>query len=231
MSYENPLLPDAPSPGALPPVSAPTSSAAPAAAPAAAASTQITIDDFMKVELRTAKVLTAERVEKSRKLLKLSVDVGTEVRTLVAGIAEAQHELDALARKTVVIVFNLEAGEADGNRVGERHGPRGQSRRRQTDGRVVRRTAGAGQCEFVDVSRTPMMECLAFRRIARSGWCRTLRPKTVDPSRRACSRGLLLDRRRTGTALRETATARYFESIRKQPSQLLLFLRDMPAKW
>ena len=61
----------------------------------------------MKVELRTAKVLTAERVPKSKKLLKLSVDVGTEQRTLVAGIAEA-YEPETLIGRTVVIVFNLQ---------------------------------------------------------------------------------------------------------------------------
>ena len=60
----------------------------------------------MKVELRVAKVLTAERVEKSKKLLKLTVDVGTEQRTLVAGIAEA-YEPESLVGKTVVIVFNI----------------------------------------------------------------------------------------------------------------------------
>jgi methionyl-tRNA synthetase len=106
---DNPLPPDAPSPGALPPTSAP---AAPAAA-APAADTRISIDDFMKVELRTAKVLTAERVEKSKKLLKLSVDVGTEQRTLVAGIAEA-YEPETLVGKTVVIVFNLKPAKLMG---------------------------------------------------------------------------------------------------------------------
>ena len=45
----------------------------------------------MKVELRTAKVLTAEKVEKSKKLLKLQVDVGSEQRTLVAGIASVTY--------------------------------------------------------------------------------------------------------------------------------------------
>jgi methionyl-tRNA synthetase len=68
---------------------------------------RITIDDFMKVELRVAKVLAAERVPKSKKLLKLAVDVGTEQRTLVAGIAEA-YEPDVLVGRTVVIVFNLQ---------------------------------------------------------------------------------------------------------------------------
>jgi methionyl-tRNA synthetase len=68
---------------------------------------RISIDDFMKVELRVAKVLAAERVPKSKKLLKLHVDVGSEERTLVAGIAEA-YEPDALVGRTVVIVFNLQ---------------------------------------------------------------------------------------------------------------------------
>src|SRR5262249_37171530 len=68
---------------------------------------RISIDDFMKVELRVAKVLAAERVPKSKKLLKLQVDVGTEHRTLVAGIADA-YEADALVGRTVVVVFNLQ---------------------------------------------------------------------------------------------------------------------------
>jgi methionyl-tRNA synthetase len=59
------------------------------------------------VELRVAKVLAAERVPKSKKLLKLSVDVGTEQRTIVAGIAEA-YEPEALVGRTIVIVFNLQ---------------------------------------------------------------------------------------------------------------------------
>jgi methionyl-tRNA synthetase len=70
-------------------------------------SSRITIDDFMKVELRVAKVLAAERVPKSKKLLKLNVDVGTEQRTIVAGIAEA-YEPETLVGRTVVIVFNLQ---------------------------------------------------------------------------------------------------------------------------
>ena len=85
----------------------PTTSPAPASPPAAAASARISIDDFMKVELRVAKVLAAERVPKSRRLLKLQVDVGTEQRTLVAGIAEA-YEPEALVGRSVVIVFNLQ---------------------------------------------------------------------------------------------------------------------------
>jgi methionyl-tRNA synthetase len=82
-------------------------------APAAAADNQISIDDFMKVELRVAKVLAAERVPKSSKLLKLSVDVGTEQRTIVAGVAEA-YEPDALVGRTVAIVFNLKPAKLMG---------------------------------------------------------------------------------------------------------------------
>jgi methionyl-tRNA synthetase len=65
------------------------------------------------VELRTAKVLAAEKVPNSRKLVKLSVDVGTEQRTLVAGIAEA-YEPEALVGRTVVIVFNLKPAKLMG---------------------------------------------------------------------------------------------------------------------
>jgi methionyl-tRNA synthetase len=116
---DNPVPPDAPSPGARPPAGspAPEAAASPNAAvskpPAPADDGRITIDDFMKVELRVAKVLAAEKVEKSKKLLKLSVDVGTEHRTLVAGIAEA-YEPESLVGKTVVVVFNLKPAKLMG---------------------------------------------------------------------------------------------------------------------
>ena len=74
--------------------------------PAATADTRLSIDDFMKIDLRVAKVLSAERVPKSKKLMRLSVDVGTEQRTIVAGIAEA-YEPDALVGRSIVIVANL----------------------------------------------------------------------------------------------------------------------------
>jgi len=67
---------------------------------------KITIDDFAKVELRVAQVKTAERVKGADKLLRLEVDLGTEVRQLVAGIAEA-YEPEALVGRKVVIVANL----------------------------------------------------------------------------------------------------------------------------
>jgi methionyl-tRNA synthetase len=103
------------------PIQAQTPAAPPAATSEKAASTpaatgtdnRISIDDFMKVELRTAKVLTAEKVANSKKLIKLSVDLGAEQRTLVAGIAEA-YEPDALVGRTVVMVFNLKPAKLMG---------------------------------------------------------------------------------------------------------------------
>ena len=67
---------------------------------------RITIDAFMGIDLRVGKILAAERVEKSRKLLKLEVDLGTERRTVVAGIAEV-YEPDNLVGRSVVVVANL----------------------------------------------------------------------------------------------------------------------------
>jgi methionyl-tRNA synthetase len=74
---------------------------------------RIAIEDFMKVELRTARIIEAERVPKSKKLMKMRVDVGTEQRTIVAGIADA-YEPEALVGKTVVIVANLKPAKLMG---------------------------------------------------------------------------------------------------------------------
>jgi methionyl-tRNA synthetase len=84
-----------------------------AGSPPPAATSRISIDDFMKVELRVAKVIAAERVPKSKKLLKLLVDVGTEQRTVVAGIAES-YEPDALVGRTIAVVFNLQPAKLMG---------------------------------------------------------------------------------------------------------------------
>ncbi len=92
----------------------PAAPAAPAPAAAAApADNRISIDDFMKIDLRVAKVLAAEKVPNSRKLMKLSIDVGTEQRTLVAGIAEA-YEPEQLVGRTVGVVFNLKPAKLMG---------------------------------------------------------------------------------------------------------------------
>jgi methionyl-tRNA synthetase len=75
--------------------------------------TRITIDEFMKVELRVAKVLEAEAVPKSKKLLKLKVDTGADQRTIVAGIAEA-YQPEQLVGRTIVIVANLQPAKLMG---------------------------------------------------------------------------------------------------------------------
>lgn len=67
---------------------------------------KISIDDFAKVDLRVGVVKIAERVPKSDKLLRLEVDIGTEVRQVLAGIAEAYAPETLIGRK-VVIVANL----------------------------------------------------------------------------------------------------------------------------
>ena len=79
----------------------------------ASAGDRISIDDFMKVDLRVAKVLAAEKVPNSRKLVKLSIDAGSERRTLVAGIAEA-YEPETLVGRTIVMVFNLKPAKLMG---------------------------------------------------------------------------------------------------------------------
>lgn len=67
---------------------------------------KITIDDFAKVDLRVAQVKVAERVKGADKLLRLEVDLGTETRQILAGIAEAYAPETLIGRK-IVIVANL----------------------------------------------------------------------------------------------------------------------------
>jgi methionyl-tRNA synthetase len=103
-------------PGSAQPAAAATTTGASApSAPAAAAATaqpavpgvaQIGIDDFAKVELRVGQVKSAEKVAGADKLLKLLVDIGDEVRQIVAGIATAYQPEELVGRK-VVIVANL----------------------------------------------------------------------------------------------------------------------------
>ena len=73
----------------------------------------ITIDEFMKIQLKTATVLTAERVPKSEKLIKLQVDLGAEQRQIVAGIGK-KYEPEALVGKRIVIVANLKPAKLMG---------------------------------------------------------------------------------------------------------------------
>ncbi len=67
---------------------------------------QITYEEFRKMELRVAKVLNAERVPKTDKLLKLEIDLGTEKRTMVAGVAES-YAPEALIGKKFIVIINL----------------------------------------------------------------------------------------------------------------------------
>ena len=79
----------------------------PAAAPASDGAGKITIDDFVKVDLRVGQVVSAERVKGADKLLHMKVDIGEEQpRTIVAGIAEA-YKPEALIGRKVAIVANL----------------------------------------------------------------------------------------------------------------------------
>jgi methionyl-tRNA synthetase len=91
----------APRPTNAPP---PAAVAAPPAVPAG--NDKISIDDFAKIELRVGLVKVAERVPKADKLLRLEIDIGTEVRQVLAGIAEA-YAPEGLVGRKVVIVANL----------------------------------------------------------------------------------------------------------------------------
>src|SRR5947208_12220411 len=97
------------------PAGAPGLSPAPPATPPApaAGAAEIGIDDFARVELRTARVVAAERVQGADKLLKLTVDVGAGTRTIVAGIA-TRYAPEALVGRTIVVVANLKPAKLRG---------------------------------------------------------------------------------------------------------------------
>ncbi|MDR1726823.1 MAG: methionine--tRNA ligase subunit beta [Acidobacteriota bacterium] len=84
--------------------------AAPAAAPADA---RISIEDFAKVQLRVGQILEAEKIKGSKKLIKLKVDLGSEQRQVVAGIAEG-YAPEALPGKKIVLVANLKPAKLMG---------------------------------------------------------------------------------------------------------------------
>jgi len=95
-----------PTPAAQP--AKPTPSVTPAGAAAApqAAPEKISIDDFAKVEMRVGQIKTAERIVGADKLLKLTVDIGTEIRQICAGIAQ-YYEPEKLIGRKVAVVVNL----------------------------------------------------------------------------------------------------------------------------
>ena len=73
----------------------------------------LNIQDFAKLDLRVAQVLQAEKVEGADKLLKLQIDLGTEKRQIVAGIA-LHYPPEELVGKKIVIVANLEPAKIRG---------------------------------------------------------------------------------------------------------------------
>ena len=93
--------------------------AAPATKEVSAAATvtedagEISIDDFAKLDLRTAVVTAAEKVEKTEKLLKLTVDLGNEQRTIISGIAQHYAPEDMIGR-TVIMIANLKPAKIRG---------------------------------------------------------------------------------------------------------------------
>lgn len=74
---------------------------------------EITIDDFAKIQLRVGKIVEAEKVEKADKLLKFSVQIGEETRTIVSGIAK-YYTPEEMIGKNVVVVFNLKPAKLRG---------------------------------------------------------------------------------------------------------------------
>lgn len=78
-----------------------------AAATAAPAKENINYDDFMKMDIRVGKIIAAEKVAKTKKLMKLTVDTGIDQRTIVSGIAEHYTPEEVIGRQVSVLV-NLE---------------------------------------------------------------------------------------------------------------------------
>ena len=74
---------------------------------------RISIEDFAKVQMRVGEIVEAEKVKGSRKLIKLRVDLGSETRQVVAGIAEA-YEPETLISKKIVLVANLKPAKLMG---------------------------------------------------------------------------------------------------------------------
>ena len=97
---------------------------------------RISIQDFQRVRLVTGRILEAERVPRSNKLVRLQVDLGTEKRQVVAGIAN-RYEPEALVGKNVVIVANLKPAKLMGV---------------ESDGMILAATVGeAGEPHLLEV--------------------------------------------------------------------------------
>jgi methionyl-tRNA synthetase len=97
--------PAAATPAATPGQAAPAG--ATPAIPPATTPAKITIDDFTKVDMRVGQIESAEKVPNADKLLKLMVNIGDEVRQIVAGIATV-YEAEKLVGRKVIVVTNLQ---------------------------------------------------------------------------------------------------------------------------
>jgi methionyl-tRNA synthetase len=95
-----------------PPLASLTAST-PSASDGASPDGALDISDFAKVELRAARITAAEKIAGSKKLVKLAVDLGTETRQVVAGIAES-YAPESLVGKTIVLVANLKPAKLMG---------------------------------------------------------------------------------------------------------------------
>jgi methionyl-tRNA synthetase len=95
------------------PPAGPSPTGGPEASPARTGPTRISIERFFEVELVVARVLEAERVPNADKLLRLQIDLGSERRQIVAGIARS-YEPERLVGKRIVVVANLEPARIRG---------------------------------------------------------------------------------------------------------------------
>jgi methionyl-tRNA synthetase len=121
---------NAPSPVTTPAPAATAATAGGAAAAAApAVAEKIGIEDFAKVEMRVGQIKTAERIVGADKLLKLTVDIGTEIRQICAGIAQYYEPEKLIGRKVAVVVNlaprKLRGVESNGMIVAASVGPEG----------------------------------------------------------------------------------------------------------
>jgi methionyl-tRNA synthetase len=111
----------------------------PGAADVVAEDARLSIEEFLRIDLRVAKVTAAERVPKSKKLLKLQVDLGGEARTIVAGIAES-YDPESLIGRTVAIVANLKPATLMGI---------------ESNGMILAATVDGGKAELVSFAEPP----------------------------------------------------------------------------
>jgi methionyl-tRNA synthetase len=93
----------APAKAAVAPTTKPKAASPKQDAPAATTDSTISIDEFKRVDLRVARIANAEHVEGAEKLLKLTLDVGPETRTVFAGIKSAYDPSKLIGRLTVVV--------------------------------------------------------------------------------------------------------------------------------